>query len=960
MLDESEAYSSAPVYETINGKKAAHQVYHYRWRGPELAYYSMEHYAALINVTPRKVETRNPGRPSNKRYLFHQDHPLYDTHEQQLRSKPHIPLFIGRPPRPPGQRPSPMTVSWKNKARRFANYFLVLLRPWTEQNGQLPGPLTWKEFCFFVRQLRDGRNNCGPTFLGSITLDLLQNIAQGLRVNSRDAGAAQDYRARNATVWGRPDSTSALSNSGSSPFDAEDADDNQKYDKEKERTLSFEALSLIKKLREQAALDDMMDVKLFKRLKYLNDIVQALNVIFEQLQQEGKLYLQLAATKDDCSSYEEKQKSSDHPTVYYMPEFISKAANITKRLSKEPVKTICASSNTKPQTIKASIRNDHAERSAFTIEGPISMASKLNSKQLQVWTLFDTYFRQLKTYREGIEPEPTPPRIFVHGGPGTGKTFLINAITENLEQHGFTQSSCALTGVASGNLPDRQTMHKTFGFKVRSKKGYNAASLDPLSHTQLVNLRSHFDLDKLALFTIDELSTISAAFLAKINKNACSIVGTIDSTDPTESFGRKALLLCGDQFQFPPVMPPTPLYTSVVNQLGIQSERKNKIQAAPNTANEQGVTLFLQCQKIELDQQMRAAKDPEHMKLINAMRTENPDMTWVVKRLENHYQKLSCALFQRDPEFTYCSTACTGNRQRAVINDTVSKWFATLHGVIRVVWHQPLYGNAVIGLKQETIDSIYMRYPEYTSYFVVGAPAMLLNNICCKRKLNNGTPVTYHSLILDPREDGRHIDDRITHAEPGEDIYLEYPPVYINVIVEDADPKEYIGLSLQDGQAVIPVGTMQGANQTTVYGAESISGFKVESTGHGVDLRFGITMHKVQGKTMHRLCVDLNKHDFQPRVNFHGIFVCISRVQTSKHLAIFPFPPAQKNLEHLLDLKPPRNLILWLKSYDKDGFFQQKLLHDQMIKGGIKEKKGKRLKKSQTPIPSSPKRSKKQ
>ena len=137
--------------------------------------------------------------------------------------------------------------------------------------------------------------------------------------------------------------------------------------------------------------------------------------------------------------------------------------------------------------------------------------------------------------------------------------LLINAITASLEHHGFTQSSCALTGVASGNLPDRQTMHKTFGFKVRQKKGFNAASLGPLSNTQLVNLRAHFDLDSLALFTIDEISTISAAFLAKINKNASAIVGSIDSTDPEASFGRKALLLCGDMFQFLPVMPPTPL-----------------------------------------------------------------------------------------------------------------------------------------------------------------------------------------------------------------------------------------------------------------------------------------------------------------------------------------------------------------------------------------------------------------
>ena len=495
---------------------------------------------------------------------------------------------------------------------------------------------------------------------------------------------------------------------------------------------------------------------------------------------------------------------------------------------------------------------------------------------------------------------------------------------------------------------------------MRNKKGFNPVSLDPLSNTNLVNLRSHFDLDKLAVFTIDEISTISASFLAKIYKNSCAIVGSIDSTDPAESFGRKAVLLCGDMFQFPPVDPPKPLYTSVINHLGIQSEKKKRNIPPPatNSADEQGVTLFLQCRKIELDQQMRAPDDPEHMKLINTMRTENPDMKWVVKCLENDYQKLSCSLFLRDPEFTYCSTACTGNRQRAVINDIVSKWFATLHGRIRVVWHQPLYGNAVLKLKQETIDSIYMHYPEFKSYFIVGAPAMLLNNINTTRNLNNGTTVIYHSLILDPREDGRHIADLIANSEAGEDI-LQHPPLYINVILEELNPKDYADVTFKDGKTIIPVGPMHGANHTNVYGAESISGNKVESTGHGFDLRFGITMHKVQGKTISRLCIDLNQHDFQPHINFHGIFVVYSRVKTKKHLAVFPFPPDQNGLQHLLNLKPPRNLILWLKSYDKDGFFQQQLLHDLMLKAGIKENKGKRLKKTQTPILSSPKHFKK-
>ena len=101
-----------------------------------------------------------------------------------------------------------------------------------------------------------------------------------------------------------------------------------------------------------------------------------------------------------------------------------------------------------------------------------------------------------------------PPRIFVHGGLGTGKTFLINAIHESMERHGFPLSSCALTGVASASLPDKRTMHSTFAFKVGKKGDQAMEALVDLSDTEFLNLRSRFDLESLELFVIDELSTI--------------------------------------------------------------------------------------------------------------------------------------------------------------------------------------------------------------------------------------------------------------------------------------------------------------------------------------------------------------------------------------------------------------------------------------------------------------------
>ena len=140
----------------------------------------------------------------------------------KLRSKPHVPTFIGRPPKPPGPKPVHLTAVWKQQARRFARYILILLRPWKENDGQHPGVLTWSEMCRFVRKLRDGSTGKGQTFLGRITLTMLENIAQGLRTNNNELAAAQDYRCRESSVLNKPDVTSALPKRVDGWFDDEE------------------------------------------------------------------------------------------------------------------------------------------------------------------------------------------------------------------------------------------------------------------------------------------------------------------------------------------------------------------------------------------------------------------------------------------------------------------------------------------------------------------------------------------------------------------------------------------------------------------------------------------------------------------------------------------------------------------------------------------------------------------
>ncbi|KZR98801.1 Uncharacterized protein APZ42_005616 [Daphnia magna] len=50
-------------------------------------------------------------------------------------------------------------------------------------------------------------------------------------------------------------------------------------------------------------------------------------------------------------------------------------------------------------------------------------------------------------------------RLLVHGGPGTGKSFLTKRIQERAEEMGLQVACMALTGIAAGIMPQGTTCH---------------------------------------------------------------------------------------------------------------------------------------------------------------------------------------------------------------------------------------------------------------------------------------------------------------------------------------------------------------------------------------------------------------------------------------------------------------------------------------------------------------------
>ena len=179
-VGESHRPAAATIYKSKEGPRPVSQAVHYSYRGTKLAFYSLFEYAAIITIVEKQKENERSsgaGRKRNAVFEFAEGHPLRESHVQQIRSKLCVPTPIQKPPKPPPTKPQKHSELWEKKAERFANYMLVLFRPWAQDNGQHPGCISWNSFCDYIKELK--RSITGlPSFVNQVRLCWIENAGR--------------------------------------------------------------------------------------------------------------------------------------------------------------------------------------------------------------------------------------------------------------------------------------------------------------------------------------------------------------------------------------------------------------------------------------------------------------------------------------------------------------------------------------------------------------------------------------------------------------------------------------------------------------------------------------------------------------------------------------------------------------------------------------------------------------
>ena len=133
--------------------------------------------------------------------------------------------------------------------------------------------------------------------------------------------------------------------------------------------------------------------------------------------------------------------------------------------------------------------------------------------------------------------------LIVTGQAGTGKSFLLTQIADQLTKNGKTVQKAASTGLAASIIAEDTgacTLHNFCGLKIGN-----------LSDDQLKNVASQNDVSIRLCLTdcllIDEMSMVSDDIIRQANIVLC------EARQCSRPFGGMQVILFGDFYQLPPV-----------------------------------------------------------------------------------------------------------------------------------------------------------------------------------------------------------------------------------------------------------------------------------------------------------------------------------------------------------------------------------------------------------------------
>lgn len=145
------------------------------------------------------------------------------------------------------------------------------------------------------------------------------------------------------------------------------------------------------------------------------------------------------------------------------------------------------------------------------------------------------------TQSQALSILKTGVNVFLTGGPGSGKTYVVNEYVRYLRSHGIEPAITASTGIAATHI-NGMTIHSWSGIGI--KKKLDKRELRKITSSQYIVKR----VRRAKVLIIEEVSMLTGETLLMVD----AVCRAIKQTQ--KPFGGLQVILAGDFFQLPPVV----------------------------------------------------------------------------------------------------------------------------------------------------------------------------------------------------------------------------------------------------------------------------------------------------------------------------------------------------------------------------------------------------------------------
>jgi hypothetical protein len=398
---------------------------------------------------------------------------------------------------------------------------------------------------------------------------------------------------------------------------------------------------------------------------------------------------------------------------------------------------------------------------------------------------------------------------------------------------------------------------------------------------------------QLKIMYIDECSQFSVAFLAQVSRRLQIIM------DCDLPFGGLKIILAGDFLQKKP-----PIGDAMFDRL-VAVDVRGTFPPSAGSPECEGLMLLRSFKRVDFTRAMRTA-DPKLLRTLAELRdlkVSNPVQNGSIP------PPLQLAEVQRDPNWMFATFGVVSNPERIMFNyEQADKW-ARFFNVPLVRWPLELTGRYAASLSADEVDLIYAKELGAWVYWVVGAPAMLTENVPRGNKgCVNGAQGVAHSLSWFGSERGVAEEASALVSVTGYQLVTltsAQRPTTCNVqLTRGESAFEWQSCdSMVDGAAVVPIPVSRHTDELCLTSSEcAIAGLPrtVSVKAHPVALAFALTDFKIQGLSLRYLILSLAERVSSPYHEMHGFYVFESRVRTFDGLRRLPCKQAQcAHLTHL-------------------------------------------------------------